>query len=163
MRPGTSDRGPAAEPAERRPHWSPTLILLVFVGGMGGTLSRFWLDGILPTPLGLPLPTLLINLSGSFLLGLLLEALLRTGPDRGRSRMVRLLAGTGFLGGFTTYSAFAVEAIGLGTEGDYWLAAGYVAVSLLGGILLSCAGIGLAAALTRRRVPHGPVIRRAGP
>ncbi|MHA7153595.1 fluoride efflux transporter FluC [Arthrobacter sp. TMN-50] len=142
-------------PTERKPHLRPTLIVLVFVGGMGGTLSRFWLDEFLPAPQGWPLPTLLINLSGSFLLGLLLEALLRTGPDRGRRRMVRLLGGTGFLGGFTTYSTFAAEAIGLGTEGIYWSAAGYVVTSLVGGILLSFAGIALAATLTRRRSSQG--------
>ncbi|MHA7274966.1 fluoride efflux transporter FluC [Arthrobacter sp. Hz1] len=129
---------------------------------MGGTLSRFWLEGLLPAPQGWPLPTLLINLSGSFLLGLLLESLLRTGPDQGKRRMVRLLAGTGFLGGFTTYSTFAIETIGLGTEGDYWPAAGYVAASLLGGILLSFAGIGLAAALTRRRANRGSTTGKAG-
>ena len=162
MQSGTTTTSAATPvPAERRPHWRPTLILLVFVGGMGGTLSRFWLDGVLPAPQGLPLPTLLINLSGSFLLGLLLEALLRAGPDRGKRRMVRLLAGTGFLGGFTTYSTFTVEAMGLGIDGDYWLAAGYVAASLLGGILLSVAGIGLAAALTRRRANRGSAAGRA--
>ncbi|MBG6181342.1 fluoride efflux transporter FluC [Arthrobacter sp. CAN_A1] len=162
MRPGITTTSAAAPvPAERRPHWRPTLILLVFLGGMGGTLSRFWLDGELPAPQGWPLPTLLINLCGSFLLGLLLEAHLRSGPDRGKRRMVRLLAGTGFLGGFTTYSTFAVEAIGLGIDGDYWLAASYVTASLLGGILLSVAGIGLAAALTRRRASRGPAAGRA--
>ncbi|WP_275450774.1 CrcB family protein [Arthrobacter sp. H20] len=131
-------------------------MLLVFIGGMAGTLCRYWLDGIIPTPRGLPLPTLAINLFGSFLLGLLLEALLRTGEDRGKRLMVRVLAGTGFLGGFTTYSAFAIEAIELGANGDYSIAAGYVGLSLVGGILMSFAGIGVGAAMTRSRHDRGP-------
>lgn len=138
-------------PAERHPHWRPGLILLVFLGGMAGTLCRYWLEGIVPRPLGLPVPTLAINLVGAFLLGLLLEALLRAGPDRGKRRSIRLLLGTGALGGFTTYSTFAVEAIGLGMDGDPGWAALYVAISLIGGVLLSFAGIALASALHRRR------------
>jgi fluoride exporter len=53
----------------------------------------------------LPLATLLINLAGAFLLGVLLERLGRARGEPQRRRLVRLLAGTGFLGGFTTYSA----------------------------------------------------------
>ncbi|NOJ58596.1 fluoride efflux transporter CrcB [Arthrobacter sp. 260] len=137
-------------PAERRPHWRPGLILLVFVGGMAGTLCRYWLEGVVPRPLGLPVPTLAINLLGAFLLGLLLEALLRAGPDQGKLRSARLLLGTGLLGGFTTYSTFAVEAVALGIDGDAGWAALYVVISLIGGVLLSFAGIALASALHRR-------------
>ncbi|MBP2216094.1 CrcB family protein [Arthrobacter sp. CAN_C5] len=145
-------------PLERHPHWRPALLLLVFLGGMAGTLCRYWLEGVVPRPLGLPLPTLAINLVGAFLLGLLLEALLRTGPDRGKRRSARLLLGTGLLGGFTTYSTFAIEAVGLGIDGDLGWAALYVGISVMGGILLSFAGIAAASALHRRRAsrprPH---------
>lgn len=144
-------REPSTAPLERRPYRRLTLIAVVFAGGTVGTLCRAWLNGVVPSPQDLPLPTLAINLTGSFLLGLLLEVLLRTGPDRGGHRVVRLLLGTGFLGGFTTYSAFALEAIALAAAGASGFAAAYVAISLLGGVLLSFAGIGVGAAVTRRR------------
>lgn len=137
-------------PSERHPHWQPALILLVFLGGMAGTLCRYLLEGVVPRPLGLPVPTLAINLAGAFLLGLLLEALLRAGPDGGKRRSARLLLGTGALGGFTTYSTFALEALGLGIDGDLGWAALYVGISLIGGVLLSFAGIAVASALHRR-------------
>ena len=142
---------PSAVPLARRPHWRLTFIALVFAGGTAGTLCRLLLNGVVPSPQDLPLPTLAINLGGSFLLGLLLEGLLRTGPDRGRRLKVRLLLGTGFLGGFTTYSAFALETLSLAADGAIGFAAAYVAVSLLGGVLLSFAGISAAAAVARAR------------
>lgn len=146
------DQGePSAVVMDRPPHRRVTFIALVFAGGVAGTLCRVWLNGVVPSPQDLPLPTLAINLGGSFLLGLLLEGLLRTGPDRGGHLMVRLLLGTGFLGGFTTYSAFALEAIVLAADGASGFAAAYVAVSLLGGVLLSFAGIGVGAAVARGR------------
>lgn len=145
----TASRAANPTPAGRHPHWRPGLILLVFLGGMAGTLCRYWLDGVVARPFGFPVPTLAINLSGAFLLGLLLEALLRTGPDRGRLRSARLLFGTGALGGFTTYSTFALEAVGLAIDGRPGWAALYVGISLIGGVLLSFAGIALASVLHR--------------
>lgn len=149
-------RVPSPSASVRSAHWRPTLIALVFLGGMAGTLSRALLNGVLPAPLDLPLPTLIINLSGSFALGLLLESLLRTGADRGARLNLRVLLGTGFLGGFTTYSAFALETVELVTTGSYGFAAAYVMVSVLGGILFSFAGIGLATVLTRRKAQPQP-------
>src|SRR5699024_11239433 len=55
----------------------------------------------------LPVGTFLANISGAFLLGLLVESLSRRGADHGRRRDLRLLLGTGLLGGYTTYSALA--------------------------------------------------------
>lgn len=92
-------------------HWPH--LGLVLLGGMAGTAAREALSLALPGIGGLPTTILLINIVGAFLLGLLLESLLRSGPDDGARRTLRLLLGTGFCGGFTTYSAFAVDAIGL--------------------------------------------------
>lgn len=158
----TVHRPVAAPPADRPVHRRAVFIAVVFLGGMGGTLCRYWLNGAIPAPQELPLPTLLINLGGSFFLGVLLEALLRGGPDAGMIRLTRLLAGTGFLGGFTTYSAFAVEAVGLGAGGKIGLAAAYIALSVVGGILLSFAGIGVSAAIARwkRRRARAGAARR---
>ncbi|MGP5726010.1 fluoride efflux transporter FluC [Arthrobacter rhombi] len=83
---------------------------LVVVGGVFGTAAREGLTLALPGINGLPTTTLMINIFGAFLLGLLLESLLRAGSDQGVRRTLRLMLGTGFCGGFTTYSAFAVDA-----------------------------------------------------
>lgn len=119
-------------------------VVVVFVGGSLGTLARYGLDASLPTPGGWPLPTLLINLSGAFLLGLLLEAVVRRGPNAKRSVLISLGAGTGFMGAFTTYSTLALEAVQLGVLRDYGGLILYLALSLFGGVLASAAGIWIA-------------------
>ena len=121
----------------------------MFVGGVAGTLSRWALGGVLPAPDGWPLPTLLINLSGAFALGALLESLARRGPDAGVRRLVRLGLGTGFLGAFTTYSALALEATSLLLAGRVLEGAGYLAATVLGGAAATLAGVAGAAWLHR--------------
>ncbi|MHA7208748.1 fluoride efflux transporter FluC [Arthrobacter sp. MDT1-65] len=133
------------------PHRRPADLLLVFVGGMAGTLARFGLAGALPVPAGLPLGIFLINITGAFALGLLLEALAQRGPDEGRRRAVRLLLGTGFLGGFTTYSALAVDSALLLGAGRAVEGLAYLAVSVLVGLVATGAGIAVGA--RRRRCP----------
>ena len=119
---------------------------------MGGTLARFGLSEVLPTPAGLPVGIFLINIAGAFALGLLLEALARRGPDAGRRRALRLLLGTGFLGGFTTYSALAVDSALLVGSGRAAVGLGYLAVSVLVGLGATMLGIA-AGSLARRRLP----------
>ncbi|THJ66552.1 CrcB family protein [Arthrobacter echini] len=116
-------------------------LLLVFIGGTGGTVARFAVAELLPTPTGLPLGILLINLTGAFLLGLLVEALVHRGPDEGRRRSVRLLVGTGFLGGFTTYSALAVDSVLLLGTGRVLEGIGYLVGTVVVGLAASAAGI----------------------
>ncbi|MHA7287180.1 fluoride efflux transporter FluC [Arthrobacter sp. MDT3-44] len=125
------------------PHVRPAYLGLVFIGGMGGTLARFLIAAALPTPAGLPLGILLINIAGAFALGLLLEALARRGPDLGRRRALRLLLGTGFLGGFTTYSALAVDSVLLLGAGRIWAGIAYLTGSVLVGLAATAAGIGV--------------------
>lgn len=85
-------------------------LALILVGGTIGTLARALLEGAAPAGADeVPWVTFGINVAGSFLLGLLLEFLARTGRDTGWRRAARLTLGTGVLGGFTTYSTFAVE------------------------------------------------------
>ena len=141
--------------ARARPpvHLHPGLVLVVITGGTVGTLARYGLSTVLPAPGGWPLPTLVINLVGAFLLGVLLEALVRRGPDAGRLRMIRLLAGTGFMGAFTTYSAFALETTALLETGRTTDAVVYVAATLLGGALATLAGIRSAAGHHRAAAP----------
>lgn len=131
--------------AHRPVHLHPGFVLVVITGGVFGALARLGLSSVLPSPGGWPLPTLIINLTGALLLGVLLEALVRRGPDAGRLRMIRLLAGTGFMGAFTTYSTLALEAntlIGAGRSTDALV---YVAATLLGGAVASVVGIRIAA------------------
>ncbi|TYD00149.1 CrcB family protein [Arthrobacter echini] len=116
-------------------------LALVFGGGMGGTLARFGISELLPTPTGLPLGIFLINISGAFLLGLFLETLVHRGPDEGRRRSVRLLAGTGFLGGFTTYSAFAVDSLLLLGTGRVLEGVTYVVGSVVLGLGAGALGV----------------------
>ncbi|WP_432395213.1 fluoride efflux transporter FluC [Pseudarthrobacter sp. L19] len=144
--PGTGHS--AQEPARsRRPlHLHPGFLLLVVAGGIAGTQARYGLGSVLPAPGGWPLPTLVINLAGAFLLGLLLEALIRRGPDAGRLRVMRLLLGTGFMGAFTTYSTLALESNGLLAAGRSLDALAYVGASLVVGFLATFAGIRLASA-----------------
>lgn len=78
---------------------------LVFAGGAAGSLVRYLVGVALPALW----PVFVVNVLGSLMLGLLLGS--------APSRSVRLLIGTGFLGGFTTYSAFAVEVASLGVVG----------------------------------------------
>lgn len=97
-------------PAPRPPYRDPALLGLIALGGALGTLARAGLANALPTASGgWPWATFAVNVAGALALGFLLELLARLGPDAGVRRAVRLGVGTGFMGGFTTYSTFAVE------------------------------------------------------
>jgi CrcB protein len=85
--------------------------------GALGCLSRYWLSSWtnLLTGKGLPFGTLLVNVLGSFLLGLLLEGSLRTSA---LSVELRMGIAVGFLGGFTTFSTFSYETLRLVENGS---------------------------------------------
>jgi CrcB protein len=141
-----TDAGTLGDARVRRPvHLHPGYVLVVIAGGVFGALARYGLSAVIPAPGGWPLPTLIINLTGAFLLGVLLEALVRRGPDAGRRRVVRLVAGTGFIGAFTTYSTLALETNALFTGGRTADALIYVAATLIGGAIATVAGIRTAA------------------
>jgi CrcB protein len=90
-----------------------------------------------------------VNLSGAFLLGMLLEHLARTGPDDGRLRDVRLLVGTGLLGGYTTYSTLALDTVRLATAGSPGTAVASALVTLVLGVVAAAAGMATGARLRR--------------
>lgn len=129
-------------------HWRS--VLLVFAGGAIGTTVRYLLSAAVPSVGGIPVVILAINVVGAFLLGWLLEALALRGPDTGRRRDARLFAGTGILGGFTTYSSFAVDTDGLFAAQNLGGGIGYAVATIAIGALASVAGIAAAAALGRR-------------
>ncbi|RBY92725.1 CrcB family protein [Blastococcus sp. TF02A-30] len=109
--------------------------LLAAVGGALGALGRWAVSDALPhQPGGWPWATLLVNLTGCFLIGLLVAVLAERSPEPGWARP---LLSVGLLGGWTTYSAFAVEVVRAGSP---LLAGGYVVASVLGGVLAVVAG-----------------------
>lgn len=148
-------------------HLTPSAVAQVMLGGVGGAAAREALEQVLPAGKGFPTATLVANLTGAFLLGVILEALVRAGDDTGWRRRGRLVAGTGFMGAYTTYSTFAVEADELVRHGRVLLAVVYVAVTVIGGLVVAGAGIALAGALSRRRpvdvLPVDPDVDREDP
>ncbi len=115
--------------------------ILVFLGGGAGCLARYgvavgmsrpWLPRPESDTPHLPLAaTLTVNLVGCLLIGLAWGRLGVTMRDE-----VRLLLVTGFLGGFTTFSAIGWESFSLITRGQHALAGGYIAATLVFGLTL---------------------------
>ncbi len=133
-----------------RPHHSdPVLVASVAAGGALGSLARYGLSLALRPRGGVPVATLIENVSGAFLLGLLLQLLLRGGHETPRRRWLRLTLGTGVLGGFTTYSALALELHGLLADGRLLVALGYAVATVAGGTAACVGGIALAGRVRR--------------
>lgn len=117
-------------------------VLAVFVGGLIGTAMRLSIDTLLPHgPADFPLSTFLVNVAGSFALGLLVARVWPTAPG-----WLRFGLGTGLLGSFTTFSAVIVSLIEL--TGTYPLAA---AVYLLASLVLGLGAAWLGLTVGRRR------------
>jgi CrcB protein len=131
-------------------------ILLVFAGGSLGAAVRYLLTLTVPPVGGVPLITFLINVTGAFVLGWLLQALALRGPDEGGRRDLRLFVGTGILGGYTTYSSLAVDTDGLIAAQSVGLSILYAAATIVVGAVASVAGIALASAIARRQAGRGP-------
>jgi CrcB protein len=128
-----------------------TGLLLVAIGGALGTAARISVAQLIDSPSGTwPLATFVVNLIGAFVLGGLVEALSRSGPDDGWRRRARLFAGTGFCGGLTTYSALAVEIDELGYADRVPLAAAYAVASAVLGVVAAGMGVVVAARMRSR-------------
>ena len=145
MAPRSAVPPPAAAP--RSAHLRAGAIALVLVGGTLGTAAREAVSLVLGTPSGFPLGTLAVNLLGAFLLGLLLEALARRGAHEAPLRHLRLLLGTGFMGGFTTYSTLALDGAQMLSAEATAMGLVYLMGSVLAGGIAALAGIAVAAAL----------------
>jgi protein CrcB len=126
--------------------------LCVFVGGAIGTALRTALSLLQPTNFAWPWVTFIVNSLGALLLGFLLEYLSRTGKDEGCRKLFRLFAGTGVMGGFTTYGTFILEVDSRVIGTHVALGIGYAVVSILLGVILAGAGIVLADAVTARKI-----------
>ncbi len=115
-------------------------LLAVFLGGLVGTGLRLGIDALLPHgDDGFPLSTLLINVAGSFVLGMLVSRVWPVASER-----VRFGLGTGLLGSFTTFSALVASVSLLGFRGAGVLALLYLLLTLVGGIGAAMLGLRLA-------------------
>lgn len=110
-------------------------MLLVAVAAGVGAVVRLQLSGLM-RPDGFPWATLAINLSGSLLLGALIGLSLR----RPLHPLALPVLGAGLLGGFTTFSAFSVEALQMLRGDRQGSAAAYLVLSVLGGLLAAAVG-----------------------
>lgn len=114
-------------------------IALVAIGGFFGAISRFGMSSWIKSKIAtiFPIATLIINLIGAFLLGIIIGANL--------SNDWRLLFGTGFMGAFTTFSTFKLENIQLHLGKKWSMLILYLSVSYTFGILLAFVGMKLGA------------------
>lgn len=116
--------------------------LFVALGGALGSVARYGVGRAWPAhPGGFPVPTLTVNLLGSFAIGLLY---MWVTTRAGNPEAARLFWMTGVLGGFTTYSAFALESSLLGISAT---GVAYVVITLVGCIGLAWAGRAVGALL----------------
>lgn len=106
----------------------------VAIGAAAGGVSRYYLAGFIQQRAGseFPLGTLVINITGSFLLGFIMRYAVQTDMISGATRA---LLTTGFCGGYTTFSAFTYETALMMDDGEYGRAALYVGASVVTGIV----------------------------
>ncbi len=115
-----------------------TNLLLVALGGAIGSAGRFGL-GLMLVREGFPVAIIAVNIIGSFLMGIVVV----WSFHKGLSHLNPLFM-TGLLGGFTTFSAFSLEAFTLFERGQIGAAATYVAVSVFASLFAVAAGVFLA-------------------
>ncbi|WP_338753814.1 fluoride efflux transporter CrcB [Bacillus sp. FJAT-52991] len=109
-------------------------ILLVAAGGAVGAVFRYLLSGLNGS--FFPFGTLLVNIAGSFILGIVTARVI----SKRMKKETSLFYGTGFCGGFTTMSTFSKEAVEL-WQTDTLLSALYVTITLITGIIASSIGL----------------------
>lgn len=107
--------------------------ILIGIGGILGSILRYWFRGV---PIyhyheNVPLNTLIINITGSFILALILTIAFDVWEF---NTDIRLGIATGFVGAYTTFSTLCKETVNLLYQGDYFSAVSYIAVSTMVGI-----------------------------
>ena len=134
----------AAGPASRR------ALAAVALGGTMGTLSRYGVSRAIPTaPGSIPWSIFGVNVLGSLALGFVLQLILERWPT---DEFIRPFVAVGFIGSFTTFSTVMVDTDLLVRDGHSGIAAVYVALSVVAGLVAAFAGI----ASARRLAPRHP-------
>jgi CrcB protein len=135
---------PRSEGAARHHLLTPRMLALVAVGGAVGSLARYLLDRLLPSAPGtFPWSTLAANVLGSLLIGVAVVWLLERHHP---ATWAYPLVATGGLGGFTTFSTYAVQTRVLVGEGETLLAGAYV----VGTLALALLAVRLGTVVARR-------------
>lgn len=145
---------PAVERAPRRDRRArPDVLAAISAGGVLGALSRYGVARLVPVGAhAFPWATFWTNVSGSLVLGFVLVLLLERFPP---ARYLRAFVATGFIGAYTTFSTFVVEADLLVKDGHAVLAGAYAAASVVAGLLAAWAGMTVARRLPPRAGPTG--------
>jgi CrcB protein len=114
--------------------------VLVALGGLVGSLARYWLAGVVQglTDHGFPSGTLTVNVLGSFVIGLVMGLSLERGLLGGE---MRILLTTGFCGGFTTMSTFSYETLAMLRDGQQMFALGNVGATFAACLAATWAGM----------------------
>lgn len=117
-----------------------TILVAVMVAGAVGVALRYGIDALVTDRAGdaFPWSTLVVNVLGAFAMGVLVAVLERHAFS---SDLVRPAIGIGLLGGFTTYSAFALDAVSLAEDGQVGRAGIYVVATNVVGIAALVAGL----------------------
>lgn len=138
--------GLASTTSERTKSWQASVVVAVAVGGALGALCRVSADAAVSAVLGskFPVGILLVNVLGCFLMGVLQGAIKRSGKPY--TKMAALL-GTGFLGAFTTFSAFAMDTFILYHSGQIILSSLNVILNMC--LCMAAVGIGYQLILKR--------------
>ncbi len=154
--------GPAA-----LPRFSVPVAASVFAGGLAGGLARYLIGRAWPAPpRGFPWNTFVVNVTGSFALGVLVVAVevlayrAHLGQVRhlGPARYLRPVLGTGFLGAFTTFSALALSTDQLVAHGHVVLGVAYLIASVTAGLLAAFAGLRFGRLIGQRRTDSRSVL-----
>ncbi len=116
-------------------------IVLVIAGGAIGTLARFLMSGFVQKYVsnGFPIGTLVVNLIGSFIIGLLWGAF-----ENQQANQIRAFLFVGVLGGFTTFSAYSIETLNLFRDNHVRVAVLNILLNNVLGILLALCGLAIA-------------------
>jgi CrcB protein len=148
-----SDVDPDLQPADPGPRWREphlsSLVAAVAIGGVAGAEARYGLQAALPHDSAQwPWATLLINISGCLLIGVLMVVVTELVDAH---PLIRPLLGVGVLGGYTTFSTYTVDVITLVQAGRWPLAVGYLLATPVFAVLAAAAGAAITRMIAARR------------
>lgn len=121
------------------------ILFLIALGGAVGSIARYLIGGAIQrsSASGFPVGTLFVNVAGCFLIGIFVRYLL----NMQTSAELRALLVVGFCGGFTTFSTFSFETVGLIEGGEYARAATYILGSVVLCLMATFAGMAAVSAI----------------